>query len=271
MKYFIIWCMGWTLTIQGFSQNGILNGKITDATTKEAMPGVSIIINEITGTSTDINGFYSISLEPGQYDILFRFIGYSPEKRKITIRPEETTKTDIVLYEESSMLNEVVVSAGKFEQKLSDVTVSIQTIKPSIIENTNTTSIDQAIKKIPGIQIMDGQASIRGGSGYSYGAGSRVLLLVDDLPMLSGAASDAKWNFAPVENIEQVEVIKGAASALYGSSALNGIVNIRTASPGIEPQTKLIITNGIYMNPKRKEIIWWENTQPSFFSTPVFA
>jgi outer membrane cobalamin receptor len=267
MKYILLLYVGFIFTIQGFSQNGILNGKITDATTKEPMPGVSVVINETTGTSTDVNGFYSISLAMGQYNVTYRLIGYTSEKKQVTIKGGEISNIDISLYEESSMLNEVVVSAGKFEQKISDVTVSIQTLKPSMIENTNTTSIDQAIQKLPGVQIMDGQASIRGGSGFNYGAGSRVLLLVDDLPMLSGAASDVKWNFAPVENIEQVEVIKGASSALYGSAALNGIINIRTAYPGIHPQTKLIITNGLYMNPKRDEIIWWGKTQPSFSST----
>jgi len=69
----------------------------------------------------------------------------------------------------------------------------------------------------------------QGGSGYSYGAGSRVLVLVDDLPLLSPDAGDVKWDYLPVENISQVEIIKGASSVLYGSSALNGIINVRTA------------------------------------------
>ncbi len=256
-----------SLTSVLIAQNGTLNGKITEASKTDGLPGVSVVVNETSGTSTDINGYYSISLAPGQYKLAYKFLGFTTENKNITIKSGEITNINISLYEESSLLNELVVSAGKFEQKLSDVTVSIQTLKPSMIENTNTTSIDQAIQKLPGITIMDGQASIRGGSGFNYGAGSRVLLLIDDLPMLSGAASDVKWNFAPVENIEQVEVIKGASSALYGSSALNGIINIRTAYPGEHPQTKLIFTNGIYMNPLRSAIIWWGKTQPSFSST----
>ena len=75
---------------------------------------------------------------------------------------------------------------------------------------------------------LDGQANIRGGSGWSYGAGTRVLVMVDDMPLISGDAGQVQWNLIATENVNQVEIIKGASSALYGSSALNGIINIRT-------------------------------------------
>lgn len=84
------------------------------------------------------------------------------------------------------------------------------------IENTHTLSIDEAVQQVPGVTILDDQASIRGGNGYSYGVGSRVLLMLDELPFLTGASSEAKWNFLPIENISSMEVIKGASSALYG-------------------------------------------------------
>ena len=65
--------------------------------------------------------------------------------------------------------------------------------------------------------MVSSQPNIRGGSGWSYGAGSRVLLLVDDIPALQADAGLAQWDDIPVENIAQIEVVKGAASALYGS------------------------------------------------------
>jgi iron complex outermembrane receptor protein len=228
------------------------------------MVGVSVILNNKSGITTDVNGSFTLKIKPGTDTLLFKFIGYSNEKKIVEAKAGDIISLDIEMMDESRELDEVVVSAGKFEQRLSDVTMSMQVIKSALIENNNTTTIETAIQQTPGVMIMDGQASIRGGSGYSYGAGSRVLLCVDDLPMLSGSAGDAKWDFAPVENIEQIEVIKGASSALYGSSALNGIINIRTAYPGNVPQTKVIVFDGIYNNPIRKEIIWWGNTQPMF-------
>ena len=83
-------------------------------------------------------------------------------------------------------------------------------------------------------------------------------MLVDDLPMLSADAGDVKWDYLPVENLNQVEVIKGASSVLYGSSALNGVVNLRTRFPGNEPATEITLFGGAVMNPARKELIWWD-------------
>ena len=108
--------------------------------------------------------------------------------------------------------------------------------------------MEDAIDFIPGVSIIDGQANIRGGSGWSYGAGSRVQLLVDDLPQLTADANDVKWNFLPVENLEQIEVIKGASSVLFGSSALNGVINIRTAYPRDTPIAKINFFAGFYDN-----------------------
>jgi iron complex outermembrane receptor protein len=83
-------------------------------------------------------------------------------------------------------------------------------------------------------------------------------MLVDDLPMISGDAGDIKWNYMPVENLHQVEVIKGASSVLYGSSALNGVINFRTRFPGPEPETEVTLYGGTYMEPRRQELVWWD-------------
>jgi iron complex outermembrane receptor protein len=143
----------------------------------------------------------------------------------------------------------------------------MEVIKPKMIEDNNVTNMENVINQVPGVAVTDGQTSIRGGSGYSYGTGSRVLVLIDDLPILSSDVGDAKWDYFPLENIEQVEILKGASSALYGSSALNGVINIRTAFPREEPQTKMDFFSGMYMDPKRKELKWWGNTLRLFNGT----
>ena len=126
----------------------------------------------------------------------------------------------IVLNEVSKKLDVVEISAGKFEQRIEETTVSMEVIKPQMIENKNTTEIQTAMEQIPGVNITDGQANIRGGSGWSYGAGSRVLVMVDDMPLISGDAGQVQWKLIATENINQVEVIKGASSVLW-LSALN--------------------------------------------------
>lgn len=250
-----------------FSQTATIRGKITDAETKEPLIGVNVILDNKTGTVTDANGKYTLSLKPGHYQITYKYIGYTIEEKKLTLEDGEVHNMDLAMKIEIQAIDEIVVSAGKFEQKISDVTVSLQIIKPARIEGMNTQNLDDAINKVPGVDISGEQPSIRGGSGYSYGAGSRVLVLVDDLPLLSPASGDPKWDFLPVENISQIEVLKGASSALFGSSALNGVINVRTAYPENYPITKISTSTGIYMQPERSELIWNKNSPKMFHST----
>jgi len=250
------------------TQKGTLKGVITDLVTKETMVGVNVIIdNAVTGTVTDVNGEYTLQIKPGRHKVTYKFVGYSDRVKFFSLKPGEEMIEDVKMKPESKELDAVVVTAGKFEQKISDVTVSINVIKPSVIENNNTTDIKTAINKIPGVNIIEDQPNIRGGTGWSFGAGSRVLLLVDDLPLIAVGAGDTKFHFLPVENISQLEVIKGASSAMFGSSALNGVINIRTAYPGIQPVTKFSIFSGFYMNPRRSELKWWGNQPPLFTGT----
>ncbi len=167
-------------------------------------------------------------------------------------------------------LGAVVVSAGKFEQKVEDLTVSVEIISPQLVASKGTTSAETAINQTPGVQIIDSEPQIRGGSGYSFGAGSRVAVLVDDLPLLSGDAGRPSWGFIPVENLEQIEVIKGASSVLYGTAALSGIINIRTSYPKDTPQTKITLMAGMYDNPKRPETKWWSGSNPMLANLNFF-
>lgn len=249
-----------------FSQKTIpIKGTVIDSETKETMVGVNVILNDTAGTTTDVFGNFSLDICSGKQNLEFRFVGYVPDIRNIHIsKGAENKKIIVELVPDQKMLGEVVVSAGRHEQNLSEVTVSMGLIKPAFLENNNTRDLESALEKIPGITMMEDQISIRGGSGFSYGAGSRVLLMVNDLPILAGASGQPKWWATPLENIEQIEIIKGASSALFGSSALNGVVNIRTAWPGALPQTKFSIYTGLYGNPEREQLIWKKGGQPAF-------
>lgn len=242
---------------RAFSQDILISGKVKDKSTKETLVGVNIKVNDTTGTTTDGSGNYVLHLSAGKNELVFSFVGYQTIKKSLFLKSGESVTVNMELTLAVTEIGTVVISAGKFEQKIEDVTVSMAVIKPSLIENVNTTSMEDAIELVPGVTVIDGQPNIRGGSGFSYGAGSRVLLLVDDLPMLSADAGDPKWSFLPVENIEQIEVIKGASSALYGSSALNGVINVRTGFPKSTPRTAVTIYSGFFDQPKRKELKWW--------------
>jgi outer membrane receptor protein involved in Fe transport len=243
-------------------QKAVLIGMVRDAATKEKLTGVTVYESDSTVISTDSSGKYELNLNEGSHTISFRFIGYETISKTIVLKSAEARILNVDLTPSFTELGTVVVSAGKFEQKIEDVTVSMEVLKPDLVQNSNTTSMDDAINQVPGVTVIDGQANIRGGSGFSYGAGSRVLLLVDDLPMLTADANDVKWSFLPTENLEQIEVLKGASSALFGSSAMNGVINVRTAYPKSKPETKVSLFEGVYDSPKNKLYKWWgDSTQ----------
>lgn len=237
--------------------NGYIKGTVKDKS--DALPGAVISVGPKTGASTDINGDYLLAVPSGTYALECTMVGYKSQKQNITVIAGDTLKINFMMVDANTMLEEVVVSAGKFEQKLSDVTVSMEVIKLQLIENKNTTVLDQIMNQVPGVTVSDGQASIRGGSGFAYGAGSRVLMMVDEMPMLSADAGDVKWNYLPIENLEQVEVIKGASSALFGSSALNGVINLRTAYAKDKPTTAVTVFAGGYDAPKY-QYKWWKGS-----------
>jgi len=84
-----------------------------------------------------------------------------------------------------------------------------------------------------------------------------VMLVVDDQILLASDRGDAKWNFVPMEHVEQVEVIKGASSVLYGSSALNGVIAVRTAWPTSTPQTQITTYHTAIDEPSFDPATWW--------------
>lgn len=240
------------------TDKGNVTGIVLDEETREPLVAVNISVDRRSGTISDNEGNFSLSLTSGKHILEFYYVGYEVTKREIFVENNETINLTILMQVRSRMLEEVVVSEGKYEQKLSEVTVSMEVLKSHQIADQNITSLDMILEKTPGISILDGQPSIRGGSGYSYGVGSRVLMLVDDMPMITGDAADIKWNYLPVENMNQVEVVKGASSVLHGSSALNGVINLRTRFPGNVPETEITVFRGAYMEPERTELVWWD-------------
>lgn len=247
----------------------IIEGKVFDNNTFEPLPGVYVIYENNQGTTTNQDGYFIITTEAGRLSITFQFIGYKKAIRTIDLVSGDTIHLDVGLDMEMREIGQIVVSANKAEQKVAELTVSMDILKTGDFLDTHITDAQELINKTPGIEVLDGQASIRGGSGFSYGVGSRVLALIDGLPVLSPDAGNIKWQFLPLENIAQVEIIKGASSVLYGSSALNGIINFRTAEATNIPITSFFAETGVYGNPKNRDWKWWGS--PRFFSTLSFS
>jgi outer membrane receptor protein involved in Fe transport len=249
------------LCIQNFIFSQInISGKVIDSKTQEGLIGASVSIGT-EKTITDDNGFYTIKLKSsGLTNIEVSYVGFQSFSTQEVFTNATYENVDFPLEEVTTLLKIATVTSGKFEKALSEVTVSMEVLSPKLIDNVNTRKLDDALQKIPGVNIIDGQANIRGGSGWSYGAGSRVLVLMDDIPALQADAGLTNWRDFPVENIEQVEIVKGASSALYGSSAMNGIINIRTGFAKSTPETKVSMQYTNYLTPKDAGKKWWSKS-----------
>lgn len=252
---------GLTLWVSCFwSQKGTLEGMVVDAN-NVAIEGANVICKRdiSLGVQSDATGHFKIELPIGNNVLLIRASGMRSDTLKLEISENETTTVNVKMQPYSISKDQVTVSVGKFDKPLEEQTVTMVILKPELIENKNTRSIESALDQTPGLNILDGEPQIRGGSGFTFGVGAKVAVLVDDVPMLSGDAGRPEWGFIPVENISQVEVIKGAASVLSGSSALSGSIHIRTAYPTSKPLTKFNFYTGLYSAPSVPDSKWWSD------------
>jgi len=270
--FFLICFVAFSAIINAQTGTGVLKGNISDKESKEPIIGATIqLLNDLSkGAATDIDGNYVLVLDTGYYKILCSYLGLQSDTFSVTIKENQISQKNIILKQIAKTLETVVVSSGKFEQKLEELTVSMEVIKPNLIQNKNTTSIETVLEQVPGLSIIDNDPQIRGGSGFTFGVGSRVAIVVDGIPLLSGDAGRPEWSYIPVENIEQIEVIKGASSVLYGSSALNGVISIRSAYPRATPKTSVNYSAGNYSLPKAPADNWYNKSIPGFTNLNLF-
>jgi hypothetical protein len=189
-------------------EQGTFRGIVRDKETNEALVGANIVLrlDRSFGTSTDMNGEFSLHLNRGYYIFEASFTGMKSDSVSFHIEPGQVIERNILLEPFVSQLQGVEITAGKFDRPIEEMTVSMEIIKADLIEAKNTQHIQTILDYTPGLNILDNEPQIRGGSGFTFGVGSKVAVLVDDMPMTSGDAGRPYWDFIPVENIEQIEV-----------------------------------------------------------------
>ncbi len=250
---FLLLILFFLINYNSTAQSGAnLTGKIIDGKTGVSLPGATVRVEETAlGTYANKKGDFIIKhLRPGKYNLLVSMMGYETKKVAIEIVGREVN-VEIRLSEQSLLTNEVVVSANKRVQAVQEVPISMSVINEESINLRNIQSLDNALEYLPGVEVTKDNVSIRGSSGFSFGLGSRVSLLLDGFPLLSGDNGDMKFDALPMFNVERIEVVKGAGSALYGTSAIGGVVNVITKKPtGGAPEFKFRSYTGIYTEPR---------------------
>ena len=245
-----------------FSQ---ISGLVLEAENNEPVYGAKVIASTGEKVLTDFDGKFEFT--PANYPVTL--IISAQTLMTDTFVVEKAGKLTVKMNPAVQQMKTVVVAAGRRQQEIEDVPISMEIIRPELFENKGLQNVEQAVDQSPGVFAMDGQVSIRGGSGFAYGAGSRVLLLWNGIPILSGDAGDAKWNAIPMESASQIEVLKGASSVLYGSGALNGIISLTEREPSTKGDLRFKAQSGVYGNPKRESLKWW-SSNPTFHQADVY-
>jgi len=210
-----------------FSQVASLSGHITLSDSITAAGATVVIEGTTLGAAADINGFYSISrLTPGKYKIRISLLGYETVQNTVLIQ-KGNNNADFFLGETNINLNEVVVTGTRSEKTLKNVPVITQVISGQQMVNLGITTVAGALQTmVPGIDMS--QFGTRASITMQGMDAKYVLFLVDGERIAGEVNGDIDYSMLNMENIERIEIIKGASSSLYGSNAIGGVINIIT-------------------------------------------
>jgi len=253
------------------TQGGTILGRVIDAETGQAVIGANVVIHgTFIGSSTNVRGEYRlVRVPPGSCAIEVSMVGYDRlTVENVVVSAGQQRTLEIKLQPAPVQTGGVVVTASRREQSLQEVPVSIATVTAKVIADRNNVTLDDALRYVPGVNMMADQVNIRGSTGYSRGVGSRVLVLLDGLPYFTGDTGEINWETIPVYDIDRIEVVKGAGSALYGSSALGGVINVITKEIPSSPQLRFRFFSGLYDKARYSD---WEWSSKARFNSGAMA
>ena len=185
------------------------------------------------GTVTDETGhFQLINLPEGTHTVVATYMGHKPQEVTITINRNETKEIKFELDRDVLGMDEVVVSADRAEQKRTEAPVIVNTISPEIFNTSQSFTLGEGLNFSPGLRLENNcqncgfsQVRMNGMEGpYSQ-------ILINSRPVFSGLAGVYGLELIPTNMIEKVEVVRGGGSALYGSNAIAGTINIILKEP----------------------------------------
>ncbi|MDQ2179260.1 TonB-dependent receptor [Marinifilum sp. D714] len=210
------------------AQNAVLKGVVTQKSNQQTMPGASVYFSgTTTGTATNNKGEYKIkNLSPGDYDLVVSFSGYSRQKQKITIK-EGVNVLNFAMVESKSQLGEIVVTGTGTAHHLKTAPVQTELIGKKAIASSGASDFNELMMSVS--PSFDFNPGTMGGMMTINGLGNDfILVLVDGKRMYGDVGGNTDLNRINPDDVERIEVLKGASSLLYGSDAIAGVVNIIT-------------------------------------------
>ncbi|PYO27958.1 MAG: hypothetical protein DMD73_07280, partial [Gemmatimonadetes bacterium] len=227
---------------------GVVYGSVSDSA------GVPISDVRITSgraaATSDVVGRYRLAGVPPSHAVLrFARLGFRVTLDTVAVPAGDSVRVDVTLRPGRFALEPVIVTAAKRSQLLDQSATSVALVSDSDLARRAVSTVDEAVDKAAGVLFLNGQVNIRGSSGFVEGLGSRVLLLVDGVKANEADRGGVDWDMVPLDEVQRVEVVKGAGSSLYGSAALGGVVNLLTRDVPVGFHGRVRTTAGAYADP----------------------
>lgn len=212
----------------------VVTGKVTNATTGEPIPGASLkIVGKELGTTTDFDGNYTLKVnEAAPFSLEASSVGFKNAVSKVS---SANQTLNFSLEEEHETLDEVIVSASRTPERIRESPVTIERIDAKFVQNSASADFYDGLENLKGVDINTNSMTFKSINtrGFATFSNARFMQLVDGMDNTSPALNFALGNLLGMNELDvnSIEILPGASSALYGANAFNGILFMTSKSP----------------------------------------
>jgi outer membrane receptor protein involved in Fe transport len=225
-----------------------VNGTVKDADTGETLPGANIKIeNKAVGTTTDFSGNFVLEVaDKPPFTLEISVLGYKMKKVEVT---ENNQTINVTLTENETSLDEIVVSASRTPERIMESPVTIERLDSRAIKNTSAPSFYDGLENLKGVDVNTNSLTFKSVNtrGFATFSNTRFMQLVDGMDNSSPALNFALGNLLGMSELDvnTVELLPGASSALYGANAFNGIMFMTSKSAFDDQGISVSLKGGI--------------------------
>lgn len=211
-----------------------ITGHVVDIATGEHMPFVTIQLKGTsTGTVSDISGHFMLTnLPAGEQTFIFSMVGYETIEKTVELELGKTLEVNVALAEETTMMDQVVVTSNKYATKKREASSIVSVVSPKLFVQTASNSMADVLDFQPGLRVEQSCSNCGAPQLRMNGLdGQYSQILMDSRPIFSSLASVYGLEQIPTGMVDRLEIVRGGGSAIFGANAIGGVVNIITKDP----------------------------------------
>jgi len=244
--FIIIACAG---GVQLSAQSaGSIKGTVKSLKTGETLFSASVYIKGThIGAMTDRNGDFKITgISSGKWILVCSNVGYIKEEKEVSINGKDELVSDFSLKEETLTFSDVVVTATRNEELATSIPVATEVLNSKKLQETNAKNVGEALKSV-GASLIKSYGALGSLESISLrgSTNAQVLILIDGQRLNNAQEGSVDLSSIPLDAVEKIEVVKGGNSAMYGSDAVGGVINVITKSMARQDKMDISVS-GMY-------------------------